>query len=49
MKVAELIEILKTMPQEEEVIMFDGPSYYTPFKVYVWEKEGRFKGKVVID
>lgn len=49
MKVAELIELLKSMPQDAEVVMFDGPSYYTPFTVYVWEKEGRLKGRVVID
>ena len=49
MKVAELIELLQSMPQDAEVVMFDGPSYYTPFKVYVWEEEGRLKGRVVID
>lgn len=50
MKVAELIELLKKMPQDAEVVMFDdGPAYYTPFTVYVWEKEGRLKGRVVID
>lgn len=49
MKVSELIELLKKMPQDAEVIMFDGPSYYTPFKVYVWEEKGRLKGRVVID
>ena len=49
MKVSELIELLKAMPQDADVIMFDGPAYYTPFKVYVWENEGRLKGHVVID
>lgn len=29
MKVKELIEALKEMPQEEDVIMFDGPASYT--------------------
>lgn len=49
MKVAELIEILQSMPQDADVIIFDGPAYATPYKVYVWEKEGRLKGRVVID
>lgn len=30
MKVKELIEALKKMPQEEDVIMFDGTASYTP-------------------
>ena len=49
MKVSELIELLQSMPQDADVIMFDGSSYYTPFKVYVWEEKGRLKGRVVID
>ena len=49
MKVSELIELLQAMPQDAEVIMFDCASVYTPFKVYVWEHDGRFKDCVVID
>ena len=49
MKVSELIALLQAMPQDADVIMFDGPAYYTPFKVYVWEHEGRLKDCVVID
>lgn len=51
MNVAELIEELKKQPQDAVVVMFDGPSYYTPSKVYVWQTEDKSKlnGKVVID
>ena len=50
MTVAELIKELEKMPQDKEVIMFDGPSYYTPSKVYIWDCENsKFKGNVVID
>lgn len=50
MTVSELIKELEKMPQEKEVIMFDGPAYYTPSKVYICDwKEKRFNGKVVID
>lgn len=48
MKVKELIEVLKKMPQEEEVIIFDGPVSYTPWKVYVCGS-GYLKGYVIID
>ena len=49
MKVSELIELLQSMPQDADVIMFDGPAFATPSQIYVWEKEGRLKGRVVID
>lgn len=51
MNVAELIEELKQQPQDADVVMFDGPSYYTPSKVYMWQMKGKSKlnGKVVID
>lgn len=49
MKVSELIKELEKMPQEQEIIMFDGPSYYTPSKVYICEWKGRTNGKVVIE
>lgn len=50
MKVKELIEALKKMPQEEDVIMFDGTASYTPSKVYVcrWTNSEAING-VIID
>ena len=35
MKVKELKEALDKMPQDAEVIMFDGSASYTPGSVYV--------------
>ena len=35
MKVKELIAELQKQDPEKDVIMFDGPSYYTPSKVYL--------------
>ena len=50
MTVSELIEALQKMPQDKTVIMFDGPSYYTPSTVYESDKYGKDKTlKVVID
>lgn len=49
MKVKELIAELQKQDPEKDVIMFDGPSYYTPCKVYVWDKKGNLFGKVVVD
>ena len=50
MTVAELIAKLQEMPQDKEVIMFDGPSQYTPYKVEVADWGGKnIKGKVIID
>ena len=49
MTVAELIKELEKMPQDEQVIMFDGPSYYTPCRVFIWEEKGRLNSKVIID
>ena len=49
MIVSELIKALEKMPQEQEIIMFDGPAYYTPSKVYVCDWKVRLNGKVVID
>lgn len=50
MTVAELIAELQKIPQDKEVIMFDGPSYYTPHKVEVADWGGKnIKGKVIID
>ena len=49
MKVKELIAELQKMDPEKDVIMFDGPSYYTPSKVYEWTSKGNLFGKVVVD
>lgn len=53
MTVQELINELKKMPQEADVIMFDGPAYFTPSKVNVMTEEDgwgkKFLGKVMID
>lgn len=50
MTVKELIEELKKFPEDREVVMFDGPSQYTPCKVYVADWGGKgIKGNVVID
>lgn len=51
----ELLEILQKLPEEDlnrDIIIFDGPSYYTPYKVEVltdkkWGK--RLQGKLMID
>ena len=47
MTVAELIKKLEKMPQDKTVIMFDGPTYFTPSKVY--EGEWRKENVVIID
>jgi hypothetical protein len=50
MTVAELIKELEKMPQDKKVLMFDGPSYYTPSTVYESDKYGKDKnGNVIID
>lgn len=50
MTVAELIKELEKMPQDKTVLMFDGPSYYTPSTVYESDKYGKSKtGSVIID
>lgn len=50
----ELIKCLQRLSDEEleqDVVMFDGPSYYTPYKVEVMgDKCGEnLKGKIMID
>lgn len=44
------MEALQRMPQDREIVMFDGPGRYTPCKVYVadWGGEG-IKDNVIID
>ena len=53
MTAGELIEALKALGEknlDKEVIMFDGPSYYTPYKVEVMDKTwGKLKGNILLD
>ena len=52
MNVAELIEELRKMPQDTQVIMFDCVTYDTQRKVYVWTeitKKDKLNNKVIID
>ena len=52
MNVAELIEELRKMPQDAQVIIFDCAIYDTQRKVYVWTeitKKDKLNDKVVID
>jgi hypothetical protein len=54
MTVRELIKALQDLGEknlDREIIMFDGPSYYTPYKVAVLEDKswGHQKGKILID
>ncbi len=50
MTVSELIDKLREMPQDKEVVMFDCTAVYTPCKVYVADWGGKgVKGNVIID
>lgn len=50
MTVNELIEELEKMPKDKTIIMFDGPAYFTPSKIYVAEGFGKnIDGNVIID
>lgn len=53
MTVRELIQQAQELGEEnldKDVIMFDGPSWYTPTKIVLMgESWPRFKGKVLID
>lgn len=49
MKVKEVIAELQKQDPEKDVIMFDGPSYYTPSRIFEWESKGSLQGKVIID
>lgn len=53
MTVKELIKALQDLGEEnqnKQVIMFDGPSYYTPYKVKVLDGQfSHLQGKVLID
>ena len=48
MKVSELIAELQKVPQDKVVIMFDGPTYKTPFRVEETDKYDN-KEYVIID
>lgn len=53
MTARELIKALQELGEEnldKDVIMFDGPSYYTPYKVEILEKDwGELKGNILLD
>lgn len=54
MTARELIKALQDLGEEnlnKEIIMFDGPSYYSPFKVEILanQKYNRLQGKILID
>ena len=54
MTARELIKALQDLGEEnldEQVIMFDGPSFYTPYKVEVMTDKnwGKLKDKIMID
>ena len=56
MTVGQLIKSLQNLGEENlerEVIIFDGPSYFTPYKVELLKKEDAWTkgllGKVLID
>lgn len=46
MTVAELISELEKMPKDKTVVMYDGPSSYTPCRVYVSDYNNK---DVIID
>lgn len=50
MVVEQLVKELQKFPKDLEVIIFDGPSYVTPSKIYIcnWENS-KLKGKLIID
>ena len=54
MTARDLIKALQDLGDEnldKEIVMFDGPSYYTPYKVEVLKDKswGRQYGKILID
>ena len=54
MTARELIKALQDLGDEaldKQVIMFDGPSWYTPYKVEILSKDWgeRLQGKIMID
>ena len=54
MTARELIKALQDLGEEnldKQVIMFDGPTYYTPYKVDITNDPtwGNLRGKIMID
>ena len=55
MTARELIKALQDLGEEDldrDIIMFDGPSFYTPYKVKILEDKAwgnRLIGKIMID
>ena len=55
MTARELIKALQDLGEDNldrEVIMFDGPSYYTPYKVEIMKDKNwgkKLQGKIMID
>lgn len=52
MTARELIKALQDLGEEnldKDIIMFDGPSYYTPYKVEILKHWGQLSGKIMID
>ncbi len=49
----ELIKALQGLGEENldrDIVMFDGPSWYTPYKVAILSKDwGKQAGKIMID
>lgn len=53
MTARQLIESLQKLGEENldrEIIMFDGPSFYTPYKVEIYKSHKKIlDGKILID
>ena len=53
MTARELIKALQDLGEENldrKIVMFDGPSFYTPYKVAILSEDwGRQAGKIMID
>ena len=53
MTAKELIKALRDLGEENldrKIIMFDGPSYYTPYKVEILDNQfSHLQGKILID
>ena len=53
MTARELIKVLQDLGEENldrDIVMFDGPSYYTPYKVEILDGQfSHLQGKILID
>ena len=53
MTARELINNIQSLGEknlDREVVMFDGPAWYTPFKIEILSKTwGNLKGRILID